>query len=291
MDPVLTDRTFLSTPRTMLLSFAWGGAIAFTFIVLFSAIGIYGCVLADDVKQGSPEAVATALGGGAEALIMLVMVTSSLSTLDSTFTSCGKLLGLEFGGWLKMPPDTRDRRGPLRPTNEEHIGVAHLTLARAAMVAISVAGAFYLLVDTEVMNATTVSGTMVMGLGPPIFLMLVWRYPSSTTSNDGWSQSPLAFLLSFITGVVWGALYYTKADVTYEMLLGEGAYARLLGVNVYGLLCCIGACLLGLAIDQLLLRRVLPRTEREPAVEHWISGATVARGGAREEAPNFSAVA
>ena len=46
MDPVLTDRTFLSTPRTMLLSFFVGGLVAGTFIVLFSSIGIFGSVLA-----------------------------------------------------------------------------------------------------------------------------------------------------------------------------------------------------------------------------------------------------
>eukprot|EP00316_Scyphosphaera_apsteinii_P023222 CAMPEP_0119300722 /NCGR_PEP_ID=MMETSP1333-20130426/2634_1 /TAXON_ID=418940 /ORGANISM="Scyphosphaera apsteinii, Strain RCC1455" /LENGTH=616 /DNA_ID=CAMNT_0007302597 /DNA_START=57 /DNA_END=1907 /DNA_ORIENTATION=+ len=277
MDPVLTDRTFLSTPRTMLLSFAWGGAIAFTFITLFSAIGIYGCVRADAVKNGHPAYVAAELGGAAEVLIMLVMMTSSLSTLDSTFTSVGKLFGLEFGGWLKLPGDARKQRGPLRPSDEEHIGAAHITLARFFMVLVGIAGSFYLLADTEVLNATTVSGTVVMGLGPPVMLMLFWRYASSAGATDGWAQSPLAFLFSFWTGVVWGAFYQErkKTDALDGFELGEGAYELLLGVNVYGLISCIGACALGFVIDQLvtpLTPFARPRPSREASIEDPITG-------------------
>ena len=62
------------------------------------------------------------------------------------------------------------------------------------------------------LKATTVSGTMVMGLGPPIFLMLGWRYASSPDASDGWRQSPLAFLMSFFTGVTFGALYQSKRE-------------------------------------------------------------------------------
>ena len=47
------------------------------------------------VNNGSPAQVAAALGGVSECFILLVMMTSSLSTLDSTFTSCAKLIALE----------------------------------------------------------------------------------------------------------------------------------------------------------------------------------------------------
>ena len=74
MDPVLTDRTFLSTPRTMLLSFFVGGAVAFSFIVLFGGIGIYGCSIAVPAaaKNGNPVGVANALGGATQFFITLV---------------------------------------------------------------------------------------------------------------------------------------------------------------------------------------------------------------------------
>ena len=92
-DPVLTDRTFLSRPRTMLAAFAVGGLISMTFIVLFSVVGIYACAI--DVAEnpgraghcsGAPTIVSSHLGGAFEAFMTLVMMTSSLSTLDSTFT-------------------------------------------------------------------------------------------------------------------------------------------------------------------------------------------------------------
>ena len=58
----------------------------------------------------------------------------------------------------------------------------------------------------QVLTATTVSGTMVMGLGPPILLMLIWRFNSQPGVKDGWRQAPLAFVLSFLPGVTCGIL-------------------------------------------------------------------------------------
>jgi SSS family solute:Na+ symporter len=235
-------------------------------------------VLENAVKKGSPTVVAASLSGTPQVLVLLVMMTSSLSTLDSTFTATGKLFALEFGGWFKIAPDARPKRGPLKPTDEANIGRRHVAVARAFMALLATVSTVYLLAESQVLKATTVSGTMVMGLGPPIFLMLFWRYASSADAADGWRQSPLAFLCSFFTGVTFGALYQSKdvdvqASLAQHFALGQGSYAKLLGVNVYGLLCCCAACLLGFAIDQTLLRR--PRTVREPDVEHHLTGESV----------------
>ena len=49
-----------------------------------------------------------------------------------------------------------------------------------------------------------------MGLGPPVWGLLVWRFADPHTeggSSWGWRRSPLAFLLSFVTGVAFGTLY------------------------------------------------------------------------------------
>jgi hypothetical protein len=43
---VLTDRAFLAEPRTMLIAFLAGGALAAVFILLFSFLGIYGAMQA-----------------------------------------------------------------------------------------------------------------------------------------------------------------------------------------------------------------------------------------------------
>lgn len=46
-DPVLTDRAFLSNPRTMLLSLTVGGGIGALFITFFGALGVYGAFYQD----------------------------------------------------------------------------------------------------------------------------------------------------------------------------------------------------------------------------------------------------
>ena len=110
-DPVLTDRTFLAHPRTMARSITFGGLIAGSFIVLFSIIGVYGsmlgrcvdagvCPVSDlngaslsSVKGGVPAEVAKTIGTGVFNLLFIVMSTSSISTLDSTFASTAKLCG------------------------------------------------------------------------------------------------------------------------------------------------------------------------------------------------------
>ena len=55
------------------------------------------------VNKGSANGVASVVGGALECFILFVMMTSSLSTLDSTFTSVAKLVPLELCGWLKIP--------------------------------------------------------------------------------------------------------------------------------------------------------------------------------------------
>lgn len=155
-DSVLTDRAFLSTPRTMFLSLTVGGGIAATFIVFFSSLGTYGAFYSDrytincDCKLNCPsKGLVTAPGALTEAdcewwasnrqgwgswgtsayvgtllaknvdesmqvLMNFIMITASLSTLDSTFTSIAKLVALEFGGWLQLDGDRRGVSAPLR---------------------------------------------------------------------------------------------------------------------------------------------------------------------------------
>jgi len=207
-DPVLTDRSFLSRPRTMLAALCCGGAIAGTFIILFSAIGIYGDFRENAVNNGSPAVVANALGGAMECFILLVMMTSSLSTLDSTFTSCAKLVSLEVFGWFKLPGDVRapGHRGPLTP-RDASVTTLHILIGRVAIVVLAIVGSLYLDAEGDAVRATEVSGTMVMGLGPPVWLSLIWRYNSSPGANDGFRKAPLAFMLSFLPGLVFGILY------------------------------------------------------------------------------------
>jgi hypothetical protein len=288
---VLTDRTFLSTPRVMLASFFVGGAISIMFIILFSGIGILGDFLAGAVSNGSPVFVAREICGVTYGLMNLIMMTSSLSTLDSTYTSCAKLVALELGGWFRLKGDTRKRRGAL-PAASDSVTTDHILIGRIAIVVLAITGCVYLSTPDTVLRATTVSGTMVMGLGPPIYLMLFWRYNSAPGKNDGFRQSPLAFLFSFIPGFTCGLLYFLQGfknedltptypglkDALYSLSVGDGPYRMFFGLNILGHGVCLVGCLLGFAINQWIWK--LPTCEGEPTREDPITGERIEPGEA-----------
>ena len=116
-DPVLTDRTFLASPKTMLKSFIVGGTLAAGFIVMFSFIGVYGNMEAAyltsqgeatglpvslaSLQKGVPSSVSRYISRACFTLVNIVMLTSSISTLDSTFSSVAKLVGPELMSFLR----------------------------------------------------------------------------------------------------------------------------------------------------------------------------------------------
>lgn len=244
-DPVLTDRAFLGTPKVMLASLSIGGLIAALFILFYAVIGVYGAwakelymgldgglcggcgesldrnLFPDCPTDWDPCAslggavgeasnVARILGArsfrGAEMFIMFVMITASLSTLDSTFTSASKLVSLEFGGWLRLAGDNRGFVGPLKPMDTAHIGKDHIILARIFIVVLVVVGNCFLGYEKDAMKATTIAGTSIMGIGPPIWMMCFWRV--KTESRKGWVRAPLAFLVPWVVGWVFGISYF-----------------------------------------------------------------------------------
>ena len=74
------------------------------------------------------------------------------------------------------------------------------------------------------------------------------------------------------------AISWTRAAHPLVGCAGEGSYAKLLGVNVYGLLTCTAACALGFALDQIVVARTpfaTARTVREPDTEHYLTGESV----------------
>jgi hypothetical protein len=221
------------------------------------------------------------------------MMTSSMSTLDSTFTSCAKLIALELTGWFRLPGDTRPphQRGVLSPTDSS-VTLTHLAIGRLSIVLLAVAGTLNLLANTEALSATTVSGTMVMGLGPPIYLLLFWRFASPANPTRGWPQAPLAFLLSFLPGLVFGGIYsvatakafpsgslrYPEFAASLQPLhMGVGSYSLLLGLNVIGHAVCLAGCGIGFATHLFVWR--LPAPVGQNTTEHPITGKRIpARG-------------
>ena len=220
-DPVLTDRAFLSHERIMLRAFIISGLLGFIVILLFSLVGIHASLSELAIGNNAPAAVGKALGLATFFFMTVIMVTSAGSTLDSTFSSLSR----------SMAYDTPLLRGL----------VAHVPSIRTGvwvMMAFAVLGNLPLFATADILKATTISGTMVIGLAPAFLLQGFIRY------------SPWSFHLSFWPGVGLGILLATGA-VPSALAIGHGKYAALLGVNAYGLVICTLGFFLPLAVDRI----------------------------------------
>ena len=229
-DPVMTDRAFMTSPRVMVKGFGLAGLISGGFIFLFSTVGLYARAFG---VEGHPTlAVPTLFGLPMLLVFNAIMLTSAGSTLDSTFSSVAKLAGRDWA----------NRKG--RPTEiQAYIG-------RWGMIAIAVLGNLPLLsiylgdqIGPAVILATTISGTMVMGLAP-IFLL-------SFIPNAG----RLSFHLAFWPGLSFGILRVLENAFSIAIFpawisLGGGKYAEDFGLNVYGLGLCIAGYLLGAVFNR-----------------------------------------
>lgn len=206
-DPVLTDRAFIAPVRSVRRAFGFAGAAGAALIVIFSAIGVFAFLGGIPVADDAPRAVAEALGVSVMVTMNLVMMTSAGSTLDSTFAALAK--------WVAVDAPTVARRGP-------GSAIGQVSLGRAAMVAGAVLGSLPLLTGATILQATTVSGTMVIGLAPIVCLYRLGPAP------------PAAFHAAFWTGIGVGvALVVGVWPAAFS--IGRGSYAALLGANVYGL--------------------------------------------------------
>ena len=234
-DPVLTDRAFLTSKEIMLPSFLFGGTIAGLFIFFFGFLGIYGATVG---VGGAPDQVAKALGPQYFSIMSLIMITSSLSTVDSTFTSTSKAWGLEaFHFLVSGDPKTWKTASKQDVWN-----------GRLAIVIMAIIGTLPLIGSQTVLNATTISGTVVMGLGPPIFGSLFFGSESKYCNY----QVPLAFHFSFWVGVMFGVLLQVGYIPT-GFSIGNGQFNTLLGFNLYGLLICLGCYIAGILLHMFVL--------------------------------------
>jgi len=195
-DPVLTDRAFISSPKVTRRSFFWASIIGMLCIVLFSFVGIHGQM--EGLEGQAPVVVSRSLGVPLMLIMNFIMITSAASTLDSTFSSFAKLTVMDLG----------------------LMGRVSIPKGRLAMLIITLLGTFPIFLNATILSATTISGTMVIGLAP---VFLFWKRRSS----------PLAFHLSVGSGVVMGMLLATDT-VPESWVFLEGPYASLLCVNIIG---------------------------------------------------------
>ncbi len=223
-DPVLTDRGFITEEKNMLRAMIVAGILGFACIFAFSLVGVHARLEGLPSGDNMPGAVALAFGTLPYLLMTIVMVMAAGSTLDSTFSSLAKSVGQE------MPLLAGRTPGPRA-----------VTIGMWAMVAVAVFGNLPMLAGTDILKATTLSGTMVMGLAP-IFLLA--RFVS---------YSPLSFHFAFWPGVVLGVLLAAGA-IPASWAIGTGKYALLLGTNVYGLAICLAGFVLPLVWQRLKAR-------------------------------------
>jgi Na+/proline symporter len=197
-DPVLTDRAFISSPKVTRKSFIWATLLGAICIILFSIIGVY--AQSQGFKGQDAAEVGKAFGVVILLIINFIMITSAASTLDSTFSSFSKLLAIDLGIIKKV------------------------SFGRASMAIIAVLGTFPVFLNAEILSATTISGTMVIGL-TPVFLFWNIKVPE------------ISFYLSVITGLLFGFLLIF--DVFPDTLIfTKGRYADLLWINIWGILSC-----------------------------------------------------
>lgn len=213
-DPVLTDRAFITSPRISLKSYLWAAPIGGLSIVLFSFVGIYG--QQRGLSGQAPVEVAKLLGPVMMLVMNFIMITSAASTLDSTFASFSKLAVVDLKWGHKQGNKTAVRYG------------------RYAMILVTLLGSLPIFLGAEILSATTVSGTMVIGLAP---VFTLW-----------WLKPPaLSFYLSIAIGLLLGVIL-SLGLWPDEWNFSEGKYANLLAINLFGTLACYIAYLLPLVI-------------------------------------------
>lgn len=224
-DPVLTDRGFITREKTMLRAFVVAGVLGFICIFAFSLIGVHAKIEGLPTGDNMPGAVALAFGTLPYLLMTVVMIMAAGSTLDSTFSSVAKSFGQELPLLAGRVPSA----------NAIKIGVW-------TMVIFAVLGNVPMVAGTDILKATTVSGTMVMGLAPIFLLAPLVKH------------SPWSFHLAFWPGVLLGTLL-AAGLIPQAWAIGDGKYALLLGVNLYGLLICVTAFLLPVVWQRLHVQR------------------------------------
>jgi Na+/proline symporter len=216
-DPVLTDRAFITEEKTMRRAFVLAGVLGFLAILAFSLIGVHASLTGLAASDNVPAALAKSMGVVALVVMTVVMVSAAGSTLDSTFSSLAKLVGRELPSLAG------------RDLGQKAIGVG-----MAAMMIFAIFGNLPMLAGTDILKATTLSGTMVMGLAPVFILHGLVR------------ATRLGFHLSFWIGLALGVAL-ALGWIPASWAIGDGKYALLLGTNLYGLvLCTLGYLLPGL---------------------------------------------
>jgi Na+/proline symporter len=194
-DPVLTDRGFITDEKTTLKGYIIATVIGFLCILLFSFVGIYAKFLG--LQGQAAVEVSKTLGLFSMIVVNFIMVTSASSTVDSTFASVSKMIVVDL-------------------SKENYASVSK---GRLVMMVTAVLGTIPLFFSPTILSATTISGTMVLGLAP---VFIFWKLPAPKIS----------FHLAVWTGVAAGIVFAFNL-LPKSLLLSHGSFADLLSINIY----------------------------------------------------------
>ena len=164
-----------------------------------------------------------------------MMMMSAGSTLDSTLNSFARVTAQDLGG---VYPDGRTSDAVPLPSVAQWIRERDpLLLGRTVMAITVVVGSLPLIAGAEILSATTVSGTMVLGLAPIFVLHRVK------------AAGPWAFHLAFWPAVAIGVSVAAGWSPAW-LAIGEGTYASLLGINIAATVLVVAGFFAGTLLDR-----------------------------------------
>lgn len=212
-DPVMMDRGFLSDPETTRRSFIHAFWISSLCIFLFGLFGVQAGVIGAEYEQELLVTWQKMFGPGVFLLIVLTLMVSALSTLDSALTSAARLTVEE----MKLTPRS-------------------LFGGRVAMLAFAVAGTALTLTGSKTLfDAVAVSGTASMFLTPVLVTTLVL----------GRKMALWAYVAGFAAAVGGAMLYLFNSSALAVAILPEAhKYTQLLYI-------CVGVLIIGFAVAAL----------------------------------------
>ena len=213
-DPVMMDRGFIADPATTRASFLHAFWISALCIIAFGFFGIEASLQGAAYEGELIGTWAAMFPGWVFAALMVSLLVSALSTLDSALSSSARLVVEE----LRLAPRS-------------------LLGGRLAMIAFAVAGTALTLSDSQTLfDAVAVSGTASLFLTPVLIVGLVmgrrlalWAYAVA------WAAAMLGAAAYFARGTGWVAAIlpeghkYEQLFVICAVVLAVGFAAALAG--------------------------------------------------------------
>lgn len=198
-DPVMMDRGFVADEATTRKSFIHAFWISTACIIFFGFFGIQASLLGAEYEGQLIGTWSTMFPTWVFTLLLVSLLVSAISTLDSALASASRLVVEE----LKLAPRT-------------------LNGGRGAMVVFAVLGTALTLAETQsLFDAVAVSGTASMFLTPVIVVTLLM----------GRQVALWAYLVSFVAAILGAAAYFARSGEFMSALLVEGhKYEQLLQI-------------------------------------------------------------